>query len=82
MNLADVLSLPEVEHLAADSMSTMAYEYVTAAAADELTGRWNRESYDEIRLRPRVLRDVAKADTRVRLIGQKFDCTIMLYAYT
>ena len=80
MNLADVLSLPEVEQLASGCMSTMAYEYVTAAAADEHTGRWNRESYDKIRLRPRVLRDVAKADTRVKLFGQEFSSPIMLAA--
>lgn len=80
MNLADVLSLPEVEQLASGCMPTMAYEYVAAAAADEHTGRWNRESYDKIRLRPRVLRDVAKADTRVKLFGQEFSSPIMLAA--
>ena len=37
----------------------MAYEFVASGAADEHTLRWNREAFDRIRLRPRVLRDVA-----------------------
>jgi 4-hydroxymandelate oxidase len=78
MNLADVLSLPEVEQLALGCMSTMAYEYVTAAAADEHTVRWNRESYDRIRLRPRVLRDIANPDTRVTLFGKELPAPIIL----
>ena len=51
----------------------MAYAYVAGAAADELTMRRNREAFDEILLRPRVLMDVSRVDTRVELLGQTLD---------
>lgn len=78
IDLADVLSLPEVEQLAKGCMSHMGYEYVSAGAADEHTLRWNRESYDRIRLRPRILPNVAKPDTRVTLLGQHLPFPILL----
>src|SRR4051794_2940564 len=78
MNLGEILSLPEMEQIARGCMSTMAYEYVSAAAADEHTARWNRESYDRMRLRPRVLRDIAKADTRVNLLGHQLAAPVVL----
>jgi 4-hydroxymandelate oxidase len=56
----------------------MLYEFVASGAADELTLRWNRESYDKIRLRPRVLIDVSKLDTRVNLFGQELPFPILL----
>jgi len=65
----DVLSLLEFEELARQSMTPMAYEFVASGAADEHTLRWNREAFDRIRLRPRVLRDVATVDMRVTLLG-------------
>jgi 4-hydroxymandelate oxidase len=73
-----VLSLPELEERARGCMTTMAYEYVASAAADEHTLRWNREAYDRIRLRPRVLQDVGTVDTRVSLLGRELPFPILL----
>jgi 4-hydroxymandelate oxidase len=56
----------------------MAWEYVTAGAGDELTVRWNKEAYQRIRLKPRVLVDVTKLDTRVTLFGQEHPFPILL----
>ena len=74
----DVLSLPEFEELARQSMTPMAYEFVNSGAAEEHTLRWNREAFDRIRLRPRVLRDVAPVDTRVALFGRELAFPILL----
>ena len=74
----DVLSLLEFEELARQSMTPMAYEYVASGAADELTLRWNREAFERIRLRPRMLRDVATVDTRVPLLGRDLPFPILL----
>ena len=68
----EVLSLPEFEELARQSMTPMAYAYVASGAAEEHTVRWNREAFDRIRLRPRVLRDVASIDTRVTAASWRF----------
>jgi 4-hydroxymandelate oxidase len=59
-------------------MTSMAYDFVSSGAADENTLRWNREAYDRIRLRPRVLREVATVDTRVALLGHEHAFPILL----
>jgi 4-hydroxymandelate oxidase len=74
----DILSLPEFEERARLCMTPMAYEYVASGAAEEHTVRWNREAFDRIRLRPRVLRDVASVDLRVTLFGREHALPILL----
>ncbi|HEY0794313.1 MAG TPA: alpha-hydroxy-acid oxidizing protein [Acidisarcina sp.] len=56
----------------------MAWEFINAGAADETTVRWNKEAYQRIRLRPRVLVDVTKLDTRVTLFGQEHAFPLLL----
>ena len=74
----DILSVPEFEERARLLMPPMAYEFVASGAADEHTLRWNREAFDRIRLRPRVLRDVSTVDTRVALLGRELAFPILL----
>jgi 4-hydroxymandelate oxidase len=59
-------------------MSAVGWEYISGGAADELTLRWNRDSYDRIRLRPRILVDVSQIDTRVKLFGHELPFPILL----
>ena len=75
---AGVCSLSDFEERAREVMSPMAYEYLASGAADEITLRWNRESLEKIRLRPRVLVDVSGLDTRVTLFGQELPFPILL----
>jgi 4-hydroxymandelate oxidase len=75
---AGMLSLSDFEEGARKMMSPMAYEFVASGAADELTSRWNRESLGKIRLRPRVLVDVSKLNTRVTLFDQELPFPILL----
>ena len=76
--LDEILSLPEFEERARDVMSHMGYEYVASGAADEHTLRWNRERYEEIRLRPRVLVDVGRVNTATTLLGATLPFPILL----
>jgi 4-hydroxymandelate oxidase len=76
--LDDALSLADFETLARNHISHGAWERVQGGAADELTVRWNHEAYEQIRLRPRVLVDVSKLDTRVKLFGQELPFPILL----
>ncbi|MBI4469220.1 MAG: alpha-hydroxy-acid oxidizing protein [Acidobacteria bacterium] len=62
--------LADFEALARARISHMACEYIAGGAADEHTLRWNREAYDRIRLKPRVLVDVSRLDPRVSLFGR------------
>src|SRR5580765_4437341 len=70
--------LADFEPLAKERLSHFAYEYIASGAADELTIRWNREAFDQIRLRPKVLVDVEKIDTRLTLFGQEMPHPILL----
>ena len=56
--LAELLCLDDVEALAQRQMLASVYDFVAGGAADELTIRWNREKYRDIRLQQRVLADV------------------------
>jgi 4-hydroxymandelate oxidase len=76
--LAKALSLPHFAELARDCTSAAAWARVEGGAADEITLRWNCEAYDRIRLRPRVLVDVSKLDTRVTLLGIELPSPILL----
>lgn len=64
--------------LAPAHLTEMAWDYISGGAADELTLRWNREGYDRLRLRPRVLVDVSKLDPRVTLLGRELAFPILL----
>src|ERR1700735_4996347 len=74
----DPIRLSDFEPLAKTKMSAMAWEYVSAGAGDEITMRWNEEAYQRIRLKPRILVDVSKLDTRVTLFGQEHAFPILL----
>ena len=56
----------------------MVYDFVRGGAADEKTVRRNCAAFDEIKLWPRVLRDVAHVDTRIELLGQPLVSPILL----
>jgi 4-hydroxymandelate oxidase len=75
---ADAVNLFDFETLARARMSPMAWEYISGGAGDEVTLRWNRESYDRIRLRPRILVDVSRLDTRVKLFGRELPFPILI----
>ncbi len=77
-SLADAVNLFDFEALARPRMSAMAWEYISGGAGDEVTLRWNRESFDRLRLRPRILVDVSKLDTRVKLFGAELPFPILL----
>jgi 4-hydroxymandelate oxidase len=77
-NTIEPVSLADFETLARTHIPAMAYEYISGGAADEITLRWNREAFDRLRLRPRILVDVAKLDTRLTLFGQELPFPILL----
>jgi len=73
-----LLSLYDFETEAHTRISHGAWERISGGAADELTLRWNREAYDHLRLKPRVLVDVSKIDTRIQLLGVEMPFPILL----
>lgn len=77
-NLDQLVCLSDFEPAAQRRMSHSAWEYFSSGVADEITLRWNREAYDRLRLRPRVLVDVSRIDTGVSLLGQQLPHPILL----
>ena len=77
-SLSDALNVWDVKALARKRLSGPTWDYINGAAADEISLRWNRESYDRIRLRPSVLVDATRIDTRTRLFGQDIPFPILL----
>ena len=74
----DLVSLPDFEQAAQARLSKMAFDYVAEGAADEITLRRNRDCLSAIRLKPRVLTDVSRLDTKLELFGQNLDFPILL----
>ncbi|MGH9790677.1 MAG: alpha-hydroxy-acid oxidizing protein, partial [Candidatus Acidiferrales bacterium] len=72
------VNLHEFEALARKRVSPAVWAYISGGAADEVTLRRNRAAYEQILLKPRVLVDVSKLDTRLTLLGQSFDFPILL----
>jgi 4-hydroxymandelate oxidase len=72
------LSLFDFEAGAEKRISHGAWARISGGAADELTLRWNHEAYEHIRLKPRILVDVSKLDTRIRMFDQDFPFPILL----
>lgn len=73
-----IVSLADFERLARPRMTPMAYEYVTGGAGDELTLGWNHDAYSQLQLRTRVLVDVSRIDTSLRLFGRELPFPILL----
>lgn len=74
----DVQSVDEFEELAKSRLPAMAYEYLVAGVADEVTARENRAAFERVRLRQRVCLDVSRIDTSVTIFGHRHDFPILL----
>lgn len=74
----DAFSLSDYEELARARLPAMVYAYIAGGAGDERTLGWNDAVWNQIKLRPRVLTDVATLDTRVTLWGYTLSHPILL----
>jgi 4-hydroxymandelate oxidase len=54
------------------------FDYYAGGAEDEQTVRANRAAYSDYALRPRVLVDVSRVDTSVRLLGHTLSSPVLL----
>lgn len=73
-----LVTLLDYEPCARERLPHMVFEYIAGGAGDEVTLRANREWFDRVRLRPRVLVDVSSIDTSVTLFGQRLAAPILL----
>ncbi len=72
------LNVLDYEALAREVMHPSAWAYYSAGSGDEVTLRREREAFDRLRLVPRVLRGVDRADTSAAVLGEEIRAPIMV----
>jgi 4-hydroxymandelate oxidase len=72
------VSLLDYERIAAARLPRMTYDYFAAGADDGVTLRSNREAFDRITLRPRVLRGVGTPDLSAGILGRTHSVPILV----
>jgi 4-hydroxymandelate oxidase len=72
------LNVHAYEPLARELMHPSAWAYYSAGADDEVTLRREREAFERLRLVPRVLRGVDRADTSTAVLGTPVRAPIMV----
>ncbi|MFL5732460.1 MAG: alpha-hydroxy acid oxidase [Chloroflexia bacterium] len=71
-------NLLQLEALAREVMEPGAFDFIAGGAEDEVTLRRNREDFERITLRPRVLVDVSNVDTSTTLLGAPITMPVLL----
>src|SRR4051794_28114987 len=66
------VSVEELEREAKSVLKREAYDYLAGGAGSEDTLRENREAFRRRRIVPRLLRNVARRDLGVEILGQRF----------
>jgi isopentenyl diphosphate isomerase/L-lactate dehydrogenase-like FMN-dependent dehydrogenase len=72
------LSAEELEQRAREVLPPEAYTYVAGGAGGEDTVRANRAAFGRWRIVPRFLRDVARRDLGVEVLGQRLAAPVLL----
>ncbi len=73
-----LVCIPDYELAAQKKLTLTAREYLNSGAADEFSLRRNRAAFDDLLLKPRVLRDVSRLDTALELFGQLLAHPVLL----
>jgi len=74
----ELINIYEYEAAAKAKLPKMIYDFYANGAYDEITLKENREAYDRIRLRYRILRGVGKRDLSTTFLGHKISMPIII----
>jgi 4-hydroxymandelate oxidase len=77
-SLDQINNVMEFEPIARTRMLKTAYDYIAGGVDDEWTLRRNREGFQHITLRPRMLVDVSKLDLSLDLFGSRIEMPILV----
>lgn len=72
------VNIAALEETAARFMSPQAYAYIAGGAGREDTMRANTEAFDQWRILPRMLNNVAQRNTSIELFGRKLSSPFLL----
>jgi (S)-mandelate dehydrogenase len=69
-DLSHAFSIEDLRRIAKKRLPQAIFDFFDGGAEDEVTLRENRAAFERVRLLPKVLVNVAKADTSARLFGE------------
>ncbi|KAI1809597.1 FMN-dependent dehydrogenase-domain-containing protein [Poronia punctata] len=70
-SLDSLINAHDFRLAARESYTPKAWAFLSSAATDCFTMEWNSSRYNDIALRPRVLRDVSSVDLRTSMLGHR-----------
>ncbi|MGH9671811.1 MAG: alpha-hydroxy acid oxidase [Bryobacteraceae bacterium] len=76
--LEQLVNVMEFENVARRNMTRVAYDFIAGGVEDEWTLRRNREGFQKIMLRPRMLVDVSMMDLSLDLYGSRIEMPILV----
>ena len=71
MDLSRVVSIEDLRLSARRRLPRAIFDFFDGGAEDETTLRGNRAAFENVRLLPKVLVNVAQVDTSVEIFGKK-----------
>lgn len=76
--LLELVNVFDFAKLAKSKLDPLAWDYLDGGGKDEISLRDNREAFNRIIIRPRMLTDVHNIDVTANLLGKKLDCPIFI----
>ena len=76
--VSPVFSIADFERLAEQRLDPGTAAYLLGGSGDEITLRRNREAFDSLSLRPRMLADLRGASTEITLLARSYPTPILL----
>jgi (S)-2-hydroxy-acid oxidase len=74
----EIVNVCEYEEAAKHKLPKMVFDYYASGAEDQWTLKENREAFERIRFRPRILIDVTSVDLTTTVLGFKISMPIMV----
>ncbi|MDE3215929.1 MAG: alpha-hydroxy-acid oxidizing protein [Gemmatimonadota bacterium] len=71
------VNLSDLEALARERLPQMVYDYYAGGANDEVSVAENRRAWEAVRLRPRVLANVASVDPSTTVLGRRVEFPVL-----
>lgn len=74
----EIVNVSEYEAVAKQKLPKMVFDYYASGAEDQWTLKENRNAFERIRFRPRILIDVTNVDMTTTVLGFKISMPIMI----
>lgn len=76
VDFSEPMTMADLERYAARHLNKKAFNYISTGAGDEISLHENRQAFNRLKLRPRMLRDVSNQDISVTVLGHTLNMPI------